>query len=173
MNSTASGSEIQGFPEGKGMVSSASLVRPSGGSVPLADASDPHLGRVPAAVSWELGAGASLEKRGHPLQSWVNWEVAALGQWLQLPECTQVSHFPWISAACFVHHCAICHCTYWWVSESMDFFPVFLCSCVHGLCFGGQWLVQSPHPWYSSRSLSAGQIRDVIGVTREVSPVLS
>lgn len=37
------------------MVSSASLVRPSGGSAPSADASEPHLGRgrMPAAVSWE------------------------------------------------------------------------------------------------------------------------
>lgn len=67
------------------MVSSASLVRPSGGSAPSANASEPHVGRVPAAVSCELGARASLEKRGHPLQSRISWEVAALGQLVQLP----------------------------------------------------------------------------------------
>lgn len=64
----------------------------------------------------------------------------------------------------------------------MDFVPVFLCSCVHGECFAGQclvqWLLESPHPWYSSRLFSPGQIRDVTGVTREawwprLSPVLS
>lgn len=65
------------------MGSSASLVRPSGGSVPSADASEPHLGKEPAAVSWELGAG--LGKRGRPLLAQISWDVAALGQWVQLP----------------------------------------------------------------------------------------
>lgn len=87
MNSIASDSELQGssraFLKAKGW--SALLLW----SDPAVDPHHrPHLGREPAAVSWELEARASLEKREHPLQSWISRVVAALGQWVQLPKCT-------------------------------------------------------------------------------------
>lgn len=119
------------------MVSSASLVRPSSGSAPSADTSEPHLGTVPAAVSWEPEPAGKRES--------IPFGHGSSGKGLHLDSgCSSLSVHE-----CLIFHrisdlstCAICHCSYWRVSECVDFLPVFLCSCVHGLCFGGQWLVQ-------------------------------
>lgn len=59
------------------MGSSASLVRPSGGSAPSADAREPHLGREPAAVSWEP---EPAWKRDIPFShgsagKWLHWDT--------------------------------------------------------------------------------------------------
>lgn len=177
MNSTASGSELQGSPR--------AFLKAKGWSalLPWSDpAVDPRHRPTPASLTWE-GEGCLLLSAGSWEQepAWkrgdIPFSLGSAGKWLHLDSgCSSPG----------VHECLIFHgflllalstivpfviavtggCLNPW---TFPCFPLLLCPQAVFWC---QWLVQSPHPWYSSSSLSAGQMRDVIGVTR-VSPVLS